>query len=396
MRAIVHSPDATLLPATDPPARGPSWIPEQLHAVGPAGLEVWQWISLVALVIVAYLLRRPVAAIPRLLLRAVASRTAARWDDEVVDRLGGALRLMAVVGLFRCGMPWLELDPDATITLYGILYASVGLGIAWAAFAAIDIAVAHLGAADWASRRPASRALLVLGGRIGKALVIGISLIAFLGALHVPIASLVAGLGIGGIALAFGAQKTVENLFGAFSLGVDQPLREGDFVRVDGSVLGTVEKIGLRSTQIRTLDRTVITLPNGRLADMQIETFAVRDRVRLVTTIGVVYSTTRAQLLAVLAGLEQTLRSHPGIWPDTIVVRFAGFGPSSLDIEIMAWFVTSDYNQFRDWRQEVLVGFIDVVERAGTGFAFPTQSIHIESVPAAAVPTAGVEPASPE
>jgi MscS family membrane protein len=246
----------------------------------------------------------------------------------------------------------------------------------------IDVSVMHVASAPWAHARPASRGLLTLGGRIIKVIVVAIGLIGFLGGLGVPVASLLAGLGIGGIALAFGAQKTVENLFGAFAIGVDQPLREGDLVLVDDGVHGTVEAVGLRSTRIRTLDRTIVSLPNGRLSDMRIETFALRDRCRLHTVIGLVYGTTSAQLHSVLAGLEGVLRAHPGIWPGELVVRFTHFGASALEIHVQAWFQTQEQNVFRLWRQEVLLGFMAVVEEAGTAFAFPTQTLHIASLPA--------------
>jgi hypothetical protein len=190
-----------------------------------------------------------------------------------------------------------------------------------------------------------------------------VAVVAALAALGYPVATVLAGLGIGGIALAFGAQKTIENLFGSIALAADQPFRVGDFVRIEDFV-GNVERIGMRSTQIRTLDRTLITIPNGRLADMRIEDFASRDRIRLSATIGVVYGTTRAQIERIVAGMETVLRDHPLIWPDTVVVRFAGFGASSLDIEVMAWFRTSDFNVFRDCRQEALFGFMRVVEEA--------------------------------
>jgi MscS family membrane protein len=361
---------------------GPDWIPESLRGIGPLGLAWWQWVGVLTLIGVAYVFRRVVVALLLWVMRSLVMRSKSTWDDELVHRLAGPARLLVMVGTVRIGLEWLALPWSAEQTTIDVLFAFLGVGLAWTAFAAVDIAIAHVSAAAWASDRPASRALLSIGGRIAKFLIVAIASIAFLGALGVPIASLVAGLGIGGIALAFGAQKTVENLFGAFSLGVDQPLREGDFVRIEDHALGTVEKVGLRSTQIRTLDRTVITLPNGRLSDMRIETFAVRDRVRLATSIGLVYSTKRSQLDEVLRGFESVLRSHPGIWQDTVVVKFAGFGPSSLDIEIMAWFETGDYDEFRGWRQEVLIGFIDVVERAGSSFAFPTQTIHVESLPA--------------
>ncbi len=157
---------------------------------------------------------------------------------------------------------------------------------------------------------------------------------------------------------------------------MDQPFRVGDFVRVDDFV-GTVEDIGLRSTRFRTLDRTVISIPNGNLSDQRLETFAARDRMRLAASIGLEYSTTHAQMQEVLDGFERVLREHPKIWPDALVVKFKEFGASSLDIEIMAWFQVPTWDDFRDCRQQVLLDFMRVVEDAGTAFAFPTRTVHL-------------------
>jgi MscS family membrane protein len=225
-------------------------------------------------------------------------------------------------------------------------------------------------------RVPASRALVPLGARAAKVVLLAIAIIAALSLFGYPVASLVAGLGIGGLALALAAQKTVENLFGAFSIGVDQPFREGDFVRIDDFV-GTVEAIGLRSTRFRTLDRTIISIPNGRLAEMRLESFSERDRLRLAAVVGLVYETSASQLRATLSGFEAVLRAHPMIWPDAVVVRFREFAASSLDIEIMAWFLTTDWGEFQRIREEILLQFMEVVERAGSSFAFPTQTVHI-------------------
>jgi MscS family membrane protein len=209
--------------------------------------------------------------------------------------------------------------------------------------------------------------------------------VATLSALGYPVATFLAGLGIGGIALAFGAQKTIENLFGSISLAADQPFRVGDFVKVEDFV-GNVERIGVRSTQIRTPDRTLVSLPNGKLADMRIEDFASRDRIRFACTVGLVYGTTQARVERILAGMEEVLRGHPRIWPDTVVVRLLGFGSSSLDVEVLAWFLTTDYNLFRDFRQQVLLGFMRVIEEAGSSLAFPTHTVHLVTPPASGAP----------
>jgi MscS family membrane protein len=222
---------------------------------------------------------------------------------------------------------------------------------------------------------------LPLSARIGKVVVAAIAIVGVLSLFGYPVASLVAGLGLGGLALALAAQKTVENLFGAFSIGVDQPFREGDFVKIEDFV-GTVEAIGLRSTRFRTLDRTIITIPNGRLAEMRLESFTARDRLRFSAVIGRVYETTGPQMREVLAGFERVLRQHPRLWQDAVVVRFREFAASSLDIEVMAWFATADWGEFQVIRQEVLLQFMDVVAAAGTSMAFPTRTIHVASLPA--------------
>jgi MscS family membrane protein len=190
---------------------------------------------------------------------------------------------------------------------------------------------------------------------------------------------LLAGLGIGGLAVALAAQKTVENLFGAISIGVDQPFREGDFVKIEDFV-GTVEAIGLRSTRIRTLDRTLITLPNSKLAEMRLESFAVRDRIRLVCQLGLVYETRAPQLRQIVTDIERCLRTHPKIWPEAVVVRFVGFGASSLNIDVMAWFLTTDWNEFQTIRQNLFLEFMAIVENAGSAFAFPTQTVHVANL----------------
>jgi len=227
----------------------------------------------------------------------------------------------------------------------------------------------------WAAGNASTRHLLAIGGNLSKGVIAVLGILALLAALGYPVTTLLAGLGIGGLAFAFGAQKTVENLFGSMALAVDQPFRVGDVVRV-GDFQGTVEDIGLRSTRFRTPDRSLITIPNGSLSDQRLESLAERDRIRLAAMVGLAYGTTRAQMQRVLEGFERVLRSHPKIWPDTVVVAFNQLGASSLDIEIQAWFKVPA-EDFARCRQEVLLEFMRVVEEAGTSFALPSRTIHL-------------------
>lgn len=357
------------------------WIPDVLEGIGPWGVAYWQWIGLVVALAIAVLGGRFVARFLVWLAGRLTARTDSTWDDELLARMARPLRFLGCIVAARLLLPVLELPPGASASITNVLLAAFGVGVVWCIVRLVDIVISRLASAPWAAARPASRGLLTLAGRVAKFVLVVFATVGFLGALGLPVASLLAGIGIGGIALAFGAKQTVENLFAAFALGVDQPLREGDFVRTDSGAEGTVEAVGLRSTRIRTPDRTVVSMPNGRLADSRIETFGFRDRCRLHTMLGIHYSAKAAQIREVLTNIERQLRDHPKTYRDEMVVKLAKLGESALEIEVQAWFDSSDYNAFRDWRQDMLLGFVEVIEQAGTKLAYRTQALHIEALP---------------
>jgi MscS family membrane protein len=359
-------------------------LPSALLSTGPYGLPWWQWLLLPVAVVSAWMLGSLLGRVTSRILKLLTVKTSVQWDDAVVSRLSGPLSLWWALLLAYLTLPWLGLAEPAELFVVRFLKAGFLVGLFWVLSRSADIGGGILLRSPWATEHPASVSLIPLGTRVLKIAVLAIGMVTLLSQLGYPVASLLAGLGIGGLALALAAQKTVENLFGAFSIGADQPFREGDFVRIEDFV-GTVEQIGLRSTRVRTLDRTIITIPNGKLADMRLETFSARDRIRLACTVGLVYQTSSAQMREVLEGFEAVLRSHPKIWPDAVVVRFKELAASSLDIEIMAWFQTPDWGEFQVIRQGVLLAFMEVVERAGTSFAYPTRTVHL-APPAPSLP----------
>jgi MscS family membrane protein len=133
----------------------------------------------------------------------------------------------------------------------------------------------------------------------------------------------------------------------------------------------------LRSTRVRTLDRTLVTVPNSRFSEIELENFAPRDRVRLATTLGLRYETSPDQLRFVLAELRKVLISHPKVSNDPARVRFSGFGAHSLDLDVFAYVQTSDYAEFCNIREDLYLRFMDAVAAAGTGFAFPSQTLYM-------------------
>lgn len=211
--------------------------------------------------------------------------------------------------------------------------------------------------------------------RAAKIAIIVFGIIAILGTIGVDVTTGLAALGIGGLALALGAQKTIENFVGSVTLITDQPIRVGDFCKV-GDTIGTVEKIGMRSTRIRTLGRTVVTIPNGEFSSSRIENYAHRDKFWFNPVITLRYETTPDQIRYLLVELRAILYAHPMVTSDTARVRFIELGSDSLNLEVFTYIRVSTFDEFLEVKEDLLLRIMDVVEESGTGFAFPSQTIY--------------------
>lgn len=194
--------------------------------------------------------------------------------------------------------------------------------------------------------------------------------------LGLPVYGIIAGLGVGGLAIALAAQPTIENLIGGMNLFADKPVRVGDVCKY-GDALGVVEAIGIRSTRIRGIDRSLTTIPNAMLAKMPIVNLTRRDRMLIQAVIGLRYETTPEQLRDVLERIRELLLGHPRVHRDPARVRFVGFGASSLDVEVFAYVNTSDWGEFLGIREEVLLCIMDIVEQAGTAIALPSRTLYL-------------------
>jgi MscS family membrane protein len=185
-----------------------------------------------------------------------------------------------------------------------------------------------------------------------------------------------AALGVGGLAIALGAQKLFENLIGSLTVLADRPVRIGDFCRF-GDTRGTVEEIGIRSTRIRTLDRTVLTVPNGEFVTLHIENYSQRDRFWFHPILNLRYETSTDQMRYVLQELRAMLARHPKIDTESMRVRMIGLAAYSLDVEIFAYAYAWDYASFLEIQEELLLSCMDIVEKSGTGFAFPSRTLYL-------------------
>jgi len=224
--------------------------------------------------------------------------------------------------------------------------------------------------------RASARSLIQLGERVAKVLVVLIAMFVVLRLAGVDPTTALAGVGIAGIAVALGAQKSVENLLGAVFLLTDRALAVGDFCRLSDRD-GWVEDITLRSVRLRTLDQTLLSVPAGLLSQGSIENFTTRQKILLQSVVRLRYGTTCEQLETALNGMRQLLAQHPSIEQEGSRVRLTTFGAQSIEIEIFAYVMTADYLKFLEIRESLLLQVARIIEASGAAFAIPTQFIYM-------------------
>ena len=352
------------------------WLPAVFFERQFLDLQLWQWVGLLLLPLLAWGISNALATLMIRALHRLVARRAGTLDERIVRAVRGPVRLTMGVAFFSLSILPLGLALGALEWLRVPVRVLLVLAAASFVFRLIDLGTLVL------RRRLERRGqayivpVLLPSQRVVKGLILVFGGLGILSVAGVNITAAVAGIGVGGIAVALAAQKTIENLFGGVTLFADRPVRVGDFCRY-GDKVGTVEEIGLRSTRIRSLDRTVISIPNADFSNLHLENFAKRDQMRLYVMIGVRYETTPDQMRYLLAKLRELLLAHPRVTPDPARVRFVGFGAYSLDIEVFAYTNTSDWSEFLQIREDVYLRMMEVVAEAGTGFAFPSSTMYL-------------------
>lgn len=352
-------------------------IPGPLLNPGPFDVLRWQWLALLILIPTAILIGWVLEMPSRFVFLRLSARTATEFDDKLIVAARGPVILLWSVAVSRVLLRWIALATPVQAFIVNFQGALATAALFWLVLRSIGVMQQTVPLSDWGARHPALRSLIPLGARIARLIIFLIAVLTVVSQFGYPVATIVAGLGIGGIAIALGAQKSLEHFFGSVSIGVDQPFRVGDWVKVNNTE-GEVEAIGLRSTRIRTLDRTILSIPNGQLAESQSENFAARDRIRLKTTLGLEYGTSSATIRKVRDEVEKVLRAHPLVWQDRVQVRFSEFASSSLNLEVFCWIQTTVIDDFREVREELFLQMMEVVEGNGAAFAFPTQTLHVQ------------------
>jgi len=247
----------------------------------------------------------------------------------------------------------------------------------WFAIRIIDFGFVRLGLR---MKKKGQSGMVALLPSLGNALKVVLALavmIFWLDNIGFQVTTLVAGLGIGGLAVALAAQKSLENVIGAITLYTSRPVKVGDFCRF-GDSCGTVEEIGMRATKVRTHDSTVINVPNAEFSSIQLENFSLREHMWYHPKIQLRYGTTPDQLRYVLVEVRKMFYSHPKMLPSPARIRFEGFGEHSLDLQVFAFLDVNNPNDFTEVAEDLNLRIMDIVAQAGTEFAIPSQSLYVQ------------------
>jgi MscS family membrane protein len=250
------------------------------------------------------------------------------------------------------------------------------LGVVWWLWRMVDLVAERMRDRLQPDHPRTAQSVYVLGRRLLKGVALIIALLAGLAAFGVDLTATLTGLGIGGVALAFASQKTLENVFGGIFVLSDRSIVVGDFCQI-GKYTGEVADVGLRSMQLRTVNRTVVYVPNGTLATMEVENLSRRDKFLFNPTISLRYETTLEQIQRVRDGVMAELTADGRVEDSTLRVRFARFAASSLDIDVFAYVKAPDYPAFLGVQEALLMRIMGIVQQAGTSFAFPSRTMYV-------------------
>ena len=258
----------------------------------------------------------------------------------------------------------------------GALY----LGAAWLSMIAASLLAETIVASEHLRQRSLDSQLIRLGMRFAGMVIAAGFLIQGSYELGFPTYSVLAGLGVGGLAVALAARDSLANLLGSMLIMIEKPFRVGHYVRVSGGE-GTVEDVGFRSTRIRTPDNSLISIPNNNVVNATVENLSLRPMRRQRFLIEVTYDTSREKLKELAAGIKQLIADHPLTNKKNINVRFNDFGESSLNILVFFHIETTDYSAELEAREEILLQIMDLAKQLGIDFAFPTRTLVIEVPP---------------
>lgn len=337
-------------------------------------LESWQWLGLLVLVLIGIVLDRTVVALAQVATGRWLRRRAEQVEPVDLHKALRPLGIVAMALVWRLGLPFLWLPVAALSALAVTIRFVIAAGAVWAAYRLVDILSAVLEARAARSHNRFDDLLVPLVRKSLKVFIAAFGVVFVADTLDIEISSLLAGLGLGGLAVALAAQDAVKNLFGSLTVLLDRPFSVGDWV-VIGDIEGTVEEVGFRSIRIRTFYNSLITLPNSNLLSTSVDNYGARRYRRWSTKLAIAYDTPPERIDAFCEGIRELVRQRPDMRKDSFHVYLNSFGDSALEVLLYVFFETPDWAAELAARHRLAVDILRLADTLGVEFAFPTRTV---------------------
>jgi MscS family membrane protein len=337
--------------------------------------SIWQYLLFFGCVLAGIIIGKIFYFICKNQLRKLAEKSSSKVDDYLIDIIEEPLVLLIVTGGVWIGTFFLTLNEAATKFFDNVVLVMLALTITWFFIRLIDMLVkVYVEPLVSKSESKLDDQILPVIRKFAKTVIAILAAIVVLSNLGYDILSVLAGLGIGGLALALAAQDAVKNVIGGVSIFWDKPFQIDDYVEISGKA-GTVAEVGIRSTRLRTVGGTTVVMPNSKVADAMLENFSTRTARRMTITIGLTYETTADRMEEAIKIVEDTIKSVEGTNQNDITIRFVNFGAYSLDLEIIYWI--TDMVNWKMIIHDINMGIKRNLDNAKIDMAFPTETHYV-------------------
>ncbi len=341
------------------------------------GIPAQQYLLSFVVLFGALLLRKIAQAVLEKHLARLAEKTKTKLDDMLFAAISKPLGLAIFLAGILIAVLVLRVPQSVETTVvnaFKVLFAAVAT---WLLFRLIDVLSEYVASLTRRTESKLDDQLVPLISKAGKLFIGVVAFVLIVQNMGYSVSGLIAGLGIGGLAVALAAKDMLANFFGSATIFLDRPFQVDDWINTE-KVEGVVEEVGFRSTKIRTFAKTLVTVPNSVLAGMAIDNFSAMPKRRVKMTVGVTYDTAAAQMEQAVEAIKKLLREHEGVNQDFFLVSFTDFGPSSLDILVYYFTKTTVWEEYLNVRQEVNLAIMHTLESLGLSIAFPTQTVHLQ------------------
>lgn len=353
-------------------------LPESMHTE-LLGIKLWQYIAIFGWLLLGFILRLLFEFVFENYIRRITGKTDTSWDDELIVQVEKPISFVFMMSFYWLTYTNLQLSVTVNYYLSLILEIAVFASMIWLFYNLVNVLSSYLSELAGKTDSKLDDQLVPLLRKTLKVFIVILGVIFILQNNGVNVTSLLAGLGLGGLAFALAARDTLANFFGSITIFMDKPFQIGDLIKTS-NVEGVVEEIGFRSTRLRTLYNSVISVPNSNLAVTEIDNLGLRKFRRLKMTLNLTYSTTPEQMEAFVEGIKAIIKTNEKVRQDSYEVHFNEYGAHSLDVLVYLFFDVTGWSEYLQLKHNFLLDIYRLAEEVGVEFAFPTQTLHVDSV----------------